>query len=54
MWRFILLWLYYDFFVVLFELFTHMLQGYFTGTRAILGAIVGLPQCQWNNPEGYG
>ena len=28
--------------------FTHILQGNFTGT----GAILGLPQCQWNNPEG--
>ena len=30
--------------------FTHILQGYFTGT----GAIIWLPQCQWSNPEGYG
>ena len=30
--------------------FTHILQGYFTGT----GAILWLPQCQWSNPEGYG
>ena len=30
--------------------YTHILQGYFTGT----GAIIGLPQCQWRNPEGYG
>ena len=29
--------------------FTHFLQGYFTGT----GAIIGLPQCQWSNPEEY-
>ena len=29
---------------------THNLQGYFTGT----GAIMWLPQCQWRNPEGYG
>ena len=28
---------------------THILQGYFTGT----GAILGLPQCQWSNPEEY-
>ena len=28
---------------------THILQGYFTGT----GAIIWLPQCQWSNPEGY-
>ena len=28
----------------------HILQGYFTGT----GAIIWLPQCQWSNPEGYG
>ena len=27
--------------------FTHILQGYFTGT----GAIIGLPQCQWGDPE---
>ena len=32
------------------DLMTHILQDYFTGT----GAIVWLPQCQWNNPEGYG
>ena len=30
--------------------FTHILQGYFTGT----GAIIWLPQCQWSNPEGHG
>ena len=30
--------------------FTHILQGSFTGT----GAILWLPQCQWSNPEGYG
>ena len=30
--------------------FTHILQGYFTGT----GAIIWLPQCQWSNPEEYG
>ena len=29
--------------------FTHILQGYFTGT----GAITWLPQCQWSDPEGY-
>ena len=29
--------------------FTHILQGGFTGT----GAIVWLPQCQWSNLEGY-
>ena len=29
--------------------FTHIFQGYFTG----FGAIVWLPQSQWNNPEGY-
>ena len=38
--------------------FTPILQGYFPGTWAILGlstgAILGLPQCQWRNPEGYG
>ena len=32
------------------DLFTHVIQGYFTGT----GAIIGLSQCQWSNPEGYG
>ena len=30
--------------------FTHILQGYFTGN----GAIIGLPHCQWSNPEGHG
>ena len=30
-------------------LLTHILQGYFTGTGAIV-----LPQCQWSNPEGFG
>ena len=30
--------------------FIHILQGYFTGT----GAILWLPQCLWSNPEGYG
>ena len=30
--------------------FIHILQGYCTGT----GAILWLPQCQWSNPEGYG
>ena len=30
--------------------FTHILQGYFTGT----GAIIWLPQCKWSNPEEYG
>ena len=30
--------------------FAHILQGYFTGT----GAIIWLPQCQWCNPETYG
>ena len=29
--------------------FTHILQGYFTGT----GAILWLPQCQWSDPEKY-
>ena len=29
--------------------FTHIFQGYFTGT----GAIIWLPRCQWSNPEGY-
>ena len=30
--------------------FTHILQGYITGT----GAIIWLPQCQWSNPDAYG
>ena len=30
------------------DIFTHILQGYFTGT----GAIIRLPQCKWSNPEG--
>ena len=30
--------------------FTHVLQGCFTGT----GAIIWLPQCQWSNPEVCG
>ena len=48
---FVLLWLYHElWWVDLCGLFTHILQGYFTGT----GAIIWLPQCQWSNPEGYG
>ena len=47
---FVLLWLYHQFPVNSYEPFTHILQGYFTGT----GAIVQLPQYQWSNPEGYG
>ena len=35
--------------VFLCDTFTHILQGYFTGT----GAIIGLPLCLWSNPEGY-
>ena len=31
------------------DLFTHILQGYFTGT----GAIIELPQCQSSKIEGY-
>ena len=38
----VLFWLYND-------LFTYILQGYFTGT----GAIIRLPQCQWSNLEKY-
>ena len=30
--------------------FINILQGYFTGT----GAIIRLPHCQWSNPEEYG
>ena len=36
--------------VELSDLFTHIFQGCFTGT----GAIIWLPQYQWSNPEGYG
>ena len=32
------------------EVFIHIHQGCFAGT----GAIVGLPQCQWSKPDGYG
>ena len=32
------------------EVFIHIHQGCFAGT----GAIVRLPQCQWNKPDGYG
>ena len=32
-----------------YDIFIHILQGYFTGTGAI-----ALPQCQWSNPEEYG
>ena len=32
------------------EVFIHVQQGCFAGT----GAIVGLPQCQWGKPDGYG
>ena len=31
------------------EVFFHIHQGCFAGT----GAIVRLPQCQWNKPDGY-
>ena len=31
------------------EVFIHIHQGCFAGTRAI----VGLPQCQWSKPDGY-
>ena len=37
-------------FVLLPVKFTLILQGYFTGTEAI----IWLPQCQWSNPGGYG
>ena len=33
-----------------YDLFTHIRQGYFSGT----GAIIWLPQCQGCNLEGYG
>ena len=45
-----LLWLCHKFPVDMCDLFTHILQGCFTVT----GAIIWLPQCQWSNPEGYG
>ena len=32
------------------EIFSHIHQGCFAGT----GAIVRLPQCQWSKPDGYG
>ena len=32
------------------EVFIHIHQGCFAGT----GAIVRLPQCQWNTPDAYG
>ena len=32
------------------EVFTHIHQGCFAGT----GAIIRLPQCQWSKPGGYG
>ena len=32
------------------EVFIHIHQGCFAGT----GAIVRLPECQWNKPDGYG
>ena len=32
------------------DVFTCILQGYFTGT----GAIIWLPQCQWSKLEEYG
>ena len=44
------MWLYYEFVVNSCNLFTHILQGSFTGT----GTIIWLSQCQWSNPEGYG
>ena len=39
-----------QFFMDSFEPSTHIFQGYFIG----YGAIIWLPQSQWNNPEGYG
>ena len=47
---FVLLWLYYQCLLHSCDALTHILQGSFTGT----GAILWLPQCQWGNPEGYG
>ena len=50
MMSFVLLYCIYVIHVVPRDSFTHILQGYFTGT----GAIVWLPQCLWSNPEEYG
>ena len=47
---FVLLWLYHQDLVYLCDGFTHILQGNFTGT----GAIIWLPQCQWSNLEKIG
>ena len=47
---FVLLCLYYKFLINLCVSFSHILQGCFTGT----GAIIWLPQCLWSNPEIYG
>ena len=40
----------YKLFVDSCDLFTHIIQDFFTG----IGAIMWLSQCQWRNPEGYG
>ena len=42
--------LYYAFLGEVLVDFTHIRQGDFTGT----GAIIRLPQCHWSNPEEYG
>ena len=42
--------LYYEFFVVVYGLFTHIPRGYCTRT----GATIRLPHCQWSNPKMYG
>ena len=44
-----LFWLCYQIVVNTWDGFIHSFQGCFTGTGSIW-----LPQCQWNNPEGYG
>ena len=41
--------LFHQFFVDLLNVFPHIHQGCFTGTRAI----IRLPRCQWSNPDGY-
>ena len=43
------LWLFHHTWVDSWDPLTHILQGYFTGT----GAVIWLPQCQWHNPEEY-
>ena len=46
----ILFWLCWQFFVDSHDLSSNIIQGFFTGTRAI----IWLPQCHWSNPEKFG